>query len=121
MTVRTKVSTLAVLMATAAIGSAAVAVPAQAAPTILEPNPCAGRNDGGTGGSYDIPNSSGMVMVYGTWYNCSGGAGADWVQLQINNGFDPPCISVPYGSTGSSSQANRDWGPDVTYGGWKRC
>jgi hypothetical protein len=116
MNVRRKAGIIVTLIAMASLSLALTATPARA-----EPNPCAGRSDGGTNGRYWIPNSSGMVEIYGNWYNCSGGYGADRVKLIVKYGWDGPCITVPYGSTGFSSVANRDWGPDPRFDGWRRC
>jgi hypothetical protein len=101
--------------------------PANAAGTadrLLEPNPCAGRTtDSGTGGN--LGGWSDRV-IYGTWYNCGRTPGTDHVKIDVANGYDGPCISVGYGSTGSSQFEATSWLPRIPgqapwYAGWKRC
>jgi hypothetical protein len=97
---------------------ALMSLPAQAQP--LEPNPCLGRSDSGVGGS--IPSGDNHATIYGTWYNCSGGTGSDHVKIDVQNGSDGPCISVPYGTTGSSNFFRSSFtGGNPTYRGWIRC
>ncbi|WP_433366696.1 hypothetical protein [Streptosporangium sp. CA-115845] len=88
-----------------------------------EPNPCAGRSsDSGSGGSIGTIDP---VTVYGTWYNCGGGTGADRKKLNIANADDGPCITIPYGSTGSSTVSRYRYisgvGPAPRYNGWISC
>ncbi len=112
----------------AAVGAGAVlslsvlAAPANAAPA-FEPNPCSGRSDGGSGGTL---GSNDPFTIYGTWYNCSGGTGVDKVQIDVANADDGPCISVPYGTSGSStfkrySYVTYPLGPGAKFRAWKRC
>jgi hypothetical protein len=90
----------------------------------LEPNPCAGRTtDSGTGGN--LGGWSDRV-IYGTWYNCGRTPGTDHVKIDVAGGYDGPCISVGYGSTGSSQFDATSWLPSLPgqvpwYAGWKRC
>jgi hypothetical protein len=102
----------AAMVVTGAVGASA---------TTLEPNPCAGQSDHGTGGSY--MEAANLWRVYGTWYNCSGGTGSDRVKLNVGNSTDGPCITVAYGSTGSSLIDKVGINPyaSVTYEGWIRC
>ncbi|MBN6052427.1 hypothetical protein JYK22_10835, partial [Nonomuraea sp. RK-328] len=52
----------------------------------------------------------------------TGGTGADRVKLIVGNGTDGPCITVPYGSTGSSTLQRPDlWPATPYYDGWRRC
>ncbi|MDP4509348.1 hypothetical protein [Nonomuraea turcica] len=88
-----------------------------AGPAAAEPNPCLGRGDGGTGGT--IRKSSASSTIYGTWYNCSGGTGLDYVKIIVSGASDGPCIWVPYGTTGSSTFDRIGLRP--TYDGWRRC
>jgi len=100
--------------------SIGISVPSASA----EPNPCAGRSsDSGTGGNL---GSWYNRQIYGTWYNCGASAGTDRVKIDVTNGYDGPCISVGYGSTGSVQFEPGSWLPQVPgnvpwYGGWKRC
>jgi hypothetical protein len=100
---------------------------AQVSPASAEPNPCAGRSghDVGVGGDYYNGMSRNhqwsIRVIYGTWYNCGGNPGADRVKLVVSGDNDGPCITVPYGSTGSSvlTREYKLWPPH--YDGWKRC
>jgi hypothetical protein len=122
-TSRTKRGAALVLTAVAA----AAAMATVASPAFAEPNPCAGRNgDQGTGGDYNrglTPNHEWSIQqIYGTWYNCGGPAGqADRVRLVISTDTDGPCITVPYGSTGSSTETRQFKVIAPHYDGWKRC
>lgn len=90
-----------------------------------EPNPCAGRSDGGTGGDRNgglTPDHEwNKRIIWGIWYNCSGGTGADRVRLVISTDTDGPCITVPYGTLEYSEVVRKYkvWAPH--YDGWKRC
>ncbi|MBG0827654.1 hypothetical protein HS041_07750 [Planomonospora sp. ID67723] len=105
----------------------AFAVPgaAHASAAAAEPNPCAGRGDGGTGGDYydgiSVDHNWSHRRIYGTWYNCSGGTGADRVRIVVSTDNDGPCITVPYGRDAFSSfiRKYKVWAPH--YDGWKRC
>ena len=108
-------------MAAAIAAIAAVAsmtVVGLASPAMAEPNPCSGvSGDKGTGG--DLPTSDGLNhVVYGNWWNCSGGTGADRVRLNVTAGLDGNCITVPYGSSRYSETNTIVPG---RYGGWARC
>jgi hypothetical protein len=102
------------------------APPVEDPPAIFEPNPCQGRGDGGSGGDYyNGPTVDGQWSkryVYGTWYNCGGTPGqADRVQMDISTDTDGPCITVPYGSTGSSGVTRLYRLIPPHFRGWKRC
>ncbi|GAB1817884.1 hypothetical protein [Herbidospora sp. RD11066] len=91
------------------------------APAQAEPNPCAGRNsDSGTGGTI---TNGGFKTIFGTWYNCGGGTGADRRRINVKNGADGPCITIGYGSTESSSFNRNLYVPGVPprYDGWISC
>lgn len=108
----TAMLTGAVMAGTVAFG------PSAASAARAEPNPCAGQGDHGIGGSYDVDPDG--TVVWGMWYNCSGGTGADRVRLKIAHHADPDCITVPYGTYGYSSMDISRW-VLPSYQGWERC
>jgi hypothetical protein len=119
---RAKSRTILALTAAAAL---AFPVLGQVSPASAEPNPCTNRSDGGSGGDYykgiSANHEWSIRVIYGTWFNCSNGTGADRVKLVISTDTDGPCITVPYGTSGSSTVTRqyKVWPPH--YDGWKRC
>jgi hypothetical protein len=94
-----------------------------ASPASAEPNPCEGRVDGGTGGDVNVSTGDPLKVtrVYGTWWNCSGGARADRVKVVVNLASDGPCITAPYGTTTSWTK-NYTWTIlRPSFDRWARC
>lgn len=84
-----------------------------------EPNPCAGRStDSGTGSSFPEGN---YFRIIGTWYNCGGGTGADRVKIDVINGGDGDCITVPYGTDKSDSFTRAFSIGTPGFRGWLSC
>jgi hypothetical protein len=81
-----------------------------------EPNPCADRVDGGTGGQSGPPS---WVTSYGTWYSCSD-TGDDRMRIRVSWASDGPCVTIPYGSGSSQFTCGDHQGSTLAsrYDGW---
>jgi hypothetical protein len=109
-------------LAAATLLATSFAVPTASA-AMLEPNPCSGQVDHGTHYQGATDPNKGTYTIYGTWWNCSGGTGVDRVMMDVSGGPDSPCISVAYGSTGSTQAGQKiqvGWGGG-TFRAWVRC
>jgi hypothetical protein len=113
------------------LGAAVAVVMGTAVPVIssamAEPNPCTGHSgDGGSGGwnpAGKTQDGYHLSHIYGTWYNCAGAGKSDHKRILVSSGKDGNCITVAYGSTGSSDFTSEGTTifNDAKYGGWVNC
>lgn len=80
--------------------SAVVAVPASADPICAK-----GMKDQGVTRTTNFPKGN---VHSGTYFNCSGGTGADKRKIRVDFGMDSGCITVPYGSMRSTEAHGTD-------------
>lgn len=78
--------------------SVVVAVPASADPICAK-----GMKDQGVTRTKVVTGPAVTYVEYtGTYFNCSGGTGADKRKIRVDLGHDSPCITVRYRSAGDA-------------------